>query len=585
MTTVVHLLGPPTVERHGQALAGPRGRKAWGLFAFLLLADRAPSRQRLVSLLFERADDPRGALRWNLAEMRRAFAGLVSVGGDPVGLDLAEEVSVDVTDLARVDGEPAVPGGELLEGLSFDDSPTFETWVSAERARLASDCRAVLYRLAVESLATEDFPEAARIAARAVHVDPLNADAHAVLVAALARSGNPAGARDHVARCTDTFRRELGMDPPAEVAAAAVVTRERPARSPAAVRSLLEAGDAALSAGAVETGVARLRRAVVSVQAGDSVLAARARLALASALIHGRGARGAEVVTLLHEARADAVRSGLAPVAASACGELAFLSVLSGHRVEGEHWLREAEEWLPDRVERAGVLGLRGMSLSDAARYPAALEVLEESIEVANSAGHRRRVAWSRTMVGRVHLLRGDTAQAAVHLDLALADVREDRWTAFAPFPQALRAEAALAEGDTDLARDLLDQGWVLATEVADQCWISAVAHAQALLAEHERRDPTPWCRTGLGCAVWYVWLRARIVDLSARLAGETRAAADLADELARLATAGGMREYVVRALIHRSRLGEAGQLDRARALAVDIPNPMLTRAIDEAAS
>ncbi len=105
--------------------------------------------------------------------MRRAFAGQVSVGGDPVGLDLADEVSVDVTDLARADGDPAVPGGELLEGLSFDDSPTFETWVSAERARLASDCRAVLYRLAVESLAAEDFAAAARIAALAVHLDPL----------------------------------------------------------------------------------------------------------------------------------------------------------------------------------------------------------------------------------------------------------------------------------------------------------------------------------------------------------------------------------------------------------------------------
>ena len=45
------------------------------------------------------------------------------------------------------------------------------------------------------------------------------------------------------------------------------------------------------------------------------------------------------------------------------------------------------------------------------------------------------------------------------------------------------------------------------------------------------------------------------------------------------------MREFVVRALIHRGRLGDSAQLERARALAVDIPNPMLTRAIDEAAS
>ena len=397
-------------------------------------------------MLFERADDPRGALRWNLAEMRRAFSGLVSVSGDPVNLHLEAEVSVDVTDLgrARAFGAAAVPDGELLEGLSFDDSPTFDTWISAERARLASDCRALTYRLAVESLASGDPAGASRIASQAVQLDPLNADAHAVLVAGLSRSGDVAAAREQVARCADLFQRELGVDPPALVAAATVTADRGPRASAAAVRSLLSAAEASLSAGAVDKEIGQLRRAVAGVPTSDAALASQTRLSLASALIHGRGGCDADVVTLLHEARVAAVRSDHAHVGAVACRELAYLAVQRGNRAEAGNWLREAEDWQPDRLERASILGVRGMSLSDAGSYDEALAVLDESVDAVLSSGRRRRASWPLTAAGRVHVLRGEPARAVLLLDRVLADVRESRWTAFAPFPLSLRAESAI---------------------------------------------------------------------------------------------------------------------------------------------
>lgn len=583
MTTVVRLLGPPAVERRGRVVAGPRGRKPWGLLAFLLLADRAPSRQRLVSLLFEGADDPRAALRWNLAEMRRGFGGAVDVGGDPLELRLADDVSVDVSGLgrARPDDGLGVPDGELLEGLRFDDSPAFDTWLVVERQRLAADCRALAYRWAMELLAHGRYAEAARIAANAVRSDPLNADLHALMVAGLARAGDLAAAREQVARCTDQFRRELGVAPPDVVAAAAVVPQDGSGASPAAVGSLLDAADAALGAGAVDTGIARLRRAVAGTSAADAVLAGRARLSLASALVHSRGGRGAEVVTLLHEALASAEQCSDSAVGATACRELAFLALQHGERSEVEHWLGRAEGWSPDRLERAGILGVRGMSLSDTGSYDAALDVLQESVDLAAEAGSRRRAAWSATMVGRVHVVRGDATQAALVLDSALADVYADRWTAFAPLPQALRAESALALGDVDAARELLDRAWVLASESGDQCWVTAVAHGQALLAAHDRRDPMGWCHTGLAAAPWYVWLRARLLDVAAGVTPDDREARGLVDELERLATECGLRELAVRALLHRARLGEDEQLVRARALAVDVANPALTRRLE----
>jgi DNA-binding SARP family transcriptional activator len=63
----IRLLGPPAMERDGRPVRSPRGRKAWALLAYLLLADRPPSRRHLAELLFADADDPLGALRWTLA--------------------------------------------------------------------------------------------------------------------------------------------------------------------------------------------------------------------------------------------------------------------------------------------------------------------------------------------------------------------------------------------------------------------------------------------------------------------------------------------------------------------------------------
>jgi DNA-binding SARP family transcriptional activator len=59
---MICLLGPP----HAKA-AHVRGNKAWAITAYLALSGGSISRERLMSLLFEDADDPAAALRWNLA--------------------------------------------------------------------------------------------------------------------------------------------------------------------------------------------------------------------------------------------------------------------------------------------------------------------------------------------------------------------------------------------------------------------------------------------------------------------------------------------------------------------------------------
>jgi hypothetical protein len=84
---VIRLLGRPEIERDGVVGLPPRGHKAWAVLAYLVLAERPVPRARLAGLVFADADDPLGALRWTLAQLRRAL-GADALCGDPLELAL-----------------------------------------------------------------------------------------------------------------------------------------------------------------------------------------------------------------------------------------------------------------------------------------------------------------------------------------------------------------------------------------------------------------------------------------------------------------------------------------------------------------
>jgi DNA-binding SARP family transcriptional activator len=56
MSLRIQLLGPPHIERDGDALDLP-GYRQLALLAYLLVTGKAHTRQHLVDLLFEGADD------------------------------------------------------------------------------------------------------------------------------------------------------------------------------------------------------------------------------------------------------------------------------------------------------------------------------------------------------------------------------------------------------------------------------------------------------------------------------------------------------------------------------------------------
>jgi DNA-binding SARP family transcriptional activator len=569
-------------------VAPPRGHKAWAVLTYVLLAERRVGRARLASLVFGEADDPLGALRWTLAQLRRVLGVPDALRGDPLELGLPPGVVVDALALAAGDADPELARGELLEGVDPGAGAVFDAWLLVERRRLAGVCEAVLRDAALRALASGDALDAAALASRALALDTFDESAHELLVRCLARAGEVGAARHHANACEVLFRRELGRaaDPRVRRAADDHGLESEPAVGDrAAAIGQLEAGRAAVAAGAVEPGIACLRQACAEARGvGEPALLARALGALGVALVHSIRGRDEEGAAVLHEALPLAEAADERDLSAKVCRELGFVEVQAGRAASASNWLLRATRLADDPHERAAVLGVRGMALSDRAHYPAAITLLSESADTARRCGDLRQAAWSLAILGRARLLRGEVLHAVELLDDSLALVQREAWVAFQPLPEALRAEAALRQGDPDRALALLEHAFSLGCRLGDPCWEAIAARAKGLVLEAAgQRAPALVClrdaaERAVRVADPYVWVHAYCLDALAgvEIAATAREAPERVAQLDRLAARSDMRELVVRAALHRARLGDPGGVPAARLLGKAIDNPAL---------
>lgn len=592
---VIRLIGSPLVAKTDSETKQPPGRKAWGLLAYLALERDGASRHRLAALLFPDAQDPLGALRWNLSQLRRAFGSDASLAGDPIQMVLAPGSRCDARRILEsreaLEPDGVMPQGELLEGLSYADCPAFDAWLDVERHRIENCVQALLYERALASLANGAAREAAELASRAVERDPFNTDCQVVLVKSLARAGEHRRAREQVSRCSELFHRELGVGLPKEIRAAlqdsptAAATDIPPTE--ATVRSYLDAASASLSSGAVDRGLDQLRAAneLSGRSTGQDLqsrgLQAESLAALAGALIHQAGGRGAEVADLLHRAVVAVSPAAGTRIRAVAYRELGFLSVQRGIPDNAARWLDEAMKAAGGLVEeQAKILGVRGMMESDTARYPLALASLTRSESLAADTGSRRQQAFSLAMIGRVQLLQGNLPEAREALNRSLDLTIAERWLAFHPFVEGLLGETYLAEERPDQANPLIDRSWVLAEQGGDHCFQVMAASNQARLCM-QRQDPDGafrWIQRGQGIRPWYLWYTARLLDTAASHAISSGApdAHEYATRLHVLASRSGLRELTARAQSHLAVLGDESAAAALPWLAADIGNPAL---------
>ena len=595
----IHLLGQPRVVRDGKVAPSPRGHKVWGLLAYLLRSDRVPSRAELVSLLFGEADDPFAALRWNLSALRRLLQGAV-VEGDPLRLALPRGTVVDVQTLICGSWREAVrlPGIELelLEGMRFSSSPAFEIWLVTERRRLGATAEAVLREAALARLGAGDASAAADLAARLVQLNPLDENFQTLLVRSLAASGDGIAATRQVVRCTELFRRQLGIEPSAALTAATHTASASPTvgplKGPAGAWAQLEAGQAAIKAGAVDAGLQCLRRAVVDARrAGDAALQTRALVALGSALIHAVRGRDEEAAASLHEALVLGMRPDLAAWAAAASRELGYVELLRGRYDRAQRWLASAEDLAADDpAERARIACSLGVVLTDTAHYPRALEQLRRSLRLSDDAGDDTQMAFTLAMLGRAHLLCDELEPARAAFDESLARARRANWTAFTPWPEALRGDVDLATGATASAVEHYEHAFALACQLSDPCWegIAARGIGRAAAARDEIDTALEWLAEARTRCVRlpdaWLWIEAYTLDALCALGVEHHlpAAPAWIEALAELAARTGMRQFAVSANLYRGQLGDHAALTAARLLAAEIDNHALSARLED---
>ncbi|HSD29101.1 MAG TPA: AAA family ATPase, partial [Vicinamibacteria bacterium] len=236
------------IVRGGERLGLPPSRKTRGLLAYLALSGRPHRRDRLCSLLWDVADDPRGALRWSLSRLRalvdepgrpriRAPRDSVAFEAQGARIDVLALKSRCAAGLDRAGVEELAAlarefRGELLEGLDLGDFLDFQAWCVAEREE-ARKLHATLLRALVARLAGD--PETSLPHARALaSIDPLDESARAGLVRLLAATGRRREAEQQY-EAARRLRTELGREGSGELEAAWRGSRESVA-SPAAAR-------------------------------------------------------------------------------------------------------------------------------------------------------------------------------------------------------------------------------------------------------------------------------------------------------------------------------------------------------------
>lgn len=561
----IRLMGRPAIVGP-DGLARPlRGQQVWAVLARIVLSPRPLDRRTLAMDLFPETEDPLGALRWCLASLRRALDAPDAFSGDPISPRLPDGVRVDVLEGPAAIAE-AEDCGDLLEGIEPRCSPQFETWLLLERSRLGGRFDEGLRREAMLALEARDPARATRFAERAATRNPFDESGHVLLARSLVLAGRRDAAAAHVEEVEKLFLADLGVRPSPALRAA---LRQTPAGEPrtgtsAAVGAGIEAGLAAVHAGASDAGLDLLRQAASDAERlGDVALLARATVELGSALVHSVRGRDDEGAMLLAEALALARRSGQGELAARALREMGYVDAMAGRRPSAARYLAAARDAAAGGGKIARTLAVTAFNLVDWGRHDEGLALYREALVTAEAEQDPRTTMFTLGVGSWGHLAAGDAEAARDWAADCLARVDQANWLAFRPFPAAMLGEARLALGeDPGSVRHDLEPAFALGCQLRDPCWEGATARAIAL--SYARENDVSAAREWLTTARYrtqretdvYVALLVQILADHAdvdRAAGDASGADWMTRKLLALAARTHADHHVRRALRHLS--------------------------------
>jgi DNA-binding SARP family transcriptional activator len=487
----IRLLGAPSMSRDGEPIR-LEGRKTWALLAFLVLASGPTTRRELVDRLWSEADDPLGALRWALSQVRKALAPDVEIDDTESGLMLRGNVSIDALDLidGRVDDATVsdLVRGELLEGADLEDAPEFARWLDVQRARLGSAATEAL-RIAASLVARSDPDRALVLAERALKAEPFDDALHELVVEIHVGRGDVARARSYVDVTTGRYLRELGTEPPARmlVALERAPIAARPLLSlDTQARALLEHANSRAT-GADWNGAAdiALRAAQNAAASGDGALESRALVAGVNYMTLAARGSPREWLALLHRALTLANALGDDEVICDIEVERGRIAGMQGTYGAAEAALRRAiaiAHGLGDRGRASFARRFLGVCETDRCDYVAA----EADLRAATDAARTPEVALAWLTRTLVRMERYDEASDLA--DECIAGLRAKNVVLQLPLAILAKADVALARGEHASALDLFGQAYSHADAQGDPDWTALALRGLARVDRAEGR-------------------------------------------------------------------------------------------------
>lgn len=495
----IQLLGQPCIIDETGEQQTVRGHQAWALLTRILLSKRLLDRRTIAGELFPEADDPLGSLRWCLAALRRALTSAEALVGDPIEVNLPSGTKVDVISLQNGEVDIETTGG-LLETIDPRCSPEFATWLLVERERLGSMINDQIRQQTLQAVSASDYERAIRLAEFGVRRSPFDEAAHILLVKSMALAGKDVAAQAHATATVQSFINELGVPPTDALQAATrhLVSSPFAGISKASIiNSLIQSGVAALSGGAIDTGIEQLRQAVGEAQnCEDQLLLSKALFELGTALVHSIRGYDDEGAILLGRAVALSDELGVDELATAGLREIGYLEALAGRRPSAAKYLDQALRRTNEAEGRAGIHGVIGFNLVDWGKTDEALDHFEMSLELARNSGNRRHQIWALGTGSLGHLNNGNFEQSVLWLSECIKLVDELRWVSFRPWPVAILGETRLRMGeDPQLLHADLEEAFALSCQLNDPCWEAQVARVLALsyLAGNDYERALEW--------------------------------------------------------------------------------------------
>lgn len=245
----------------GKVLSSPdkeikiRSRKEFALLAYLAVEnEHNHSRQALMGLLWPELEESqaRNNLRVSLARLRKVVnhsrpplihADRHNLSFDSAQLDADGFAWMDVAEFGRLlsivnshdhVNPTACPTcladmvkvaelyqGEFLHGFHLDGCELFEHWLLVQRERYHMQIMALLPKLEFAYMAAQDWNAAEKTVRKRLALDPLDEDAHRILMQVLTLNGLRNAALAHYDICARTLDEELGVPPDEETTAIA----------------------------------------------------------------------------------------------------------------------------------------------------------------------------------------------------------------------------------------------------------------------------------------------------------------------------------------------------------------------------